>query len=329
LLSRVLVTGGAGYIGSHACKALHRVGFEPVAYDNLDLGHEHAVRWGPLERGDILDGARLREVMARVEPVAVLHFAALAYVRESLEAPARYYRTNITGTQQVLDAMRDAGVECVVYSSSCAVYGAPADQPITEQTRRRPINPYGESKLAAERMIAAYASAYGLRYVALRYFNVGGADPDGEIGEDHTPETHLLPLAIEAALEGRELPILGVDHDTPDGTCVRDFVHVSDLADAHVLALQHLLAGHDSDVFNLGAESPVSVREVIDEVGRITGHEVRTRELPRSVGDPPVLVAAARKAAEVLGFEPRRSDLETLVETAWRWHHRRRETAGR
>lgn len=328
-MSRIVVTGGAGYIGSHACKALHRAGFEPVAFDDLSLGHEDAVRWGPLERGDILDGPRLRDVLARVRPVAVLHFAALAYVRESLEHPARYFRTNVTGTQHVLDAMRDTGVECLVYSSSCAVYGASEVQPITEQAPRSPINPYGETKRTAEQMLAAYADAYGLRSVALRYFNAGGADPDGDIGEDHTPEPHLIPLAMDAAVHGRELPLLGTDHDTPDGTCVRDFVHVSDLADAHVLALRHLMAGHDSDVFNLGTESPASVREVVDVVGRITGHPVRTRAMPRNVGDPPVLVASARKAARVLGFAPTRSDLETIVETAWRWHRRRQGSRGR
>jgi len=319
-MSRILVIGGAGYIGSHACKALHRAGHEPVTYDVLSLGHEDAVRWGALERGDILDPQRLRQVLQQVKPAAVLHFAALAYVRESLEHPSRYYRTNVTGTLNVLDAMRDTGVNEIVYSSSCAVYGTPRTVPIGEQERKSPMSPYGESKHMAERMVRAHGSAYGLRSVALRYFNVGGADPDGEIGEDHPPETHLIPIAIAASVEEREMPIFGTDHETPDGTCVRDFIHVSDLADAHVQALQYLLDGGRPAAFNLGSEHPASVREVLDTVGRVTGRTVPSREFPRCVGDPPLLVADARKAASELEFAPTRSDMDTIVETAWRWH---------
>lgn len=249
----VLVTGGAGYIGSHACKALARAGFRPIAYDNLSYGHTGAVKWGPLVDGDIADGPRLRAVLSAERVVAVMHFAAFAYVGESMSDPAKYFRNNTTGTLALLDAMRDVGVDRMVFSSTCATYGIPGEVPISESAPQRPVNPYGESKLMIERVLDWYDQAYETKSVCLRYFNAAGADLDGEIGEDHEPETHLIPLAIKAALgQGPALSIFGTDYPTPDGTAIRDFIHVEDLAEAHVQALRHLLHGGQSLKLNLG-----------------------------------------------------------------------------
>ncbi|MDB5643334.1 MAG: galE [Hyphomicrobiales bacterium] len=319
----VLVTGGAGYIGSHTCKALARAGYTPVVYDNLDYGHEWAVKWGPFERGDIQDRARLDEVIARHKPVAVLHFAAYAYVGESVTDPAKYYRNNTVGSLSLLEAMRAGGVRDIVFSSTCATYGMPDALPISESQQQRPINPYGASKLMVERMLVDFAPAYGMRFSALRYFNAAGADPDGEIGEDHNPETHLIPLVLDAASGRREnITVFGTDYDTPDGTCIRDYIHVADLAQAHVLALKTLREGGASDFYNLGNGQGFSVREVIAAVERATGLKVPVKESGRREGDPAALVADARKARDTLGWRPQHADIDDIVRTAWAWHQK-------
>jgi len=316
----ILVTGGAGYIGSHACKALARAGFTPVAYDNLSRGHAWAVKWGPLEKGDLADRERLKAVIARHRPVAVMHFAAFAYVGESVAAPDLYYRNNVVGSLCLLEAMRETGLDRLVFSSTCSIYGEPREVPIRESHPTAPVNPYGAGKLMIERMLGDFAAAYGLRSVALRYFNAAGADPEGETGEVHDPETHLIPLVLDVAAGRRPaITILGDDYDTPDGTCVRDYVHVTDLADAHVLALKQLLAGQDSAVYNLGNGVGHSVREVIETARRVTGRPIAVTLGPRRAGDPPRLVADAAQAAERLGWRPRRPALDAQIGDAWAW----------
>jgi UDP-arabinose 4-epimerase len=317
----VLVTGGAGYIGSHACKALAAAGHTPVAYDNLERGHAWAVKWGPLEEGDILDQARLEAAMQRHRPFAVMHFAALAYVAESVADPALYYRTNVQGTLSLLEAMRSQGVSRLVFSSSCATYGNPSATPIAEDARQAPINPYGATKLMAEWMLRDYA-AYGLKSVALRYFNAAGADPEGETGETRDPETHLIPLALDAAASGGAFTIYGDDYATPDGTCVRDYVHVSDLAAAHVLACERVNDVEGLAAYNLGAGVGHSVAEIVQAIRDRTGCEVRSNIGPRRAGDPPVLTADPALAQRELGWTPRLSSLEDIIDTAWRWRLR-------
>lgn len=320
----ILVTGGAGYIGSHACQALARAGYKPVALDNLVYGHPWAVRWGPLEQGDIADRAWLDGVIERYRPVAVMHFAAYAYVGESVQDPGKYYRNNVVGSLTLLEALRDHGIGCCIFSSTCATYGLPARVPIDEATPQVPINPYGASKLMIERMLADFEVAHGLRSLCLRYFNAAGADPAGELGEDHDPETHLIPLAIRAALRAAPpLAIFGGDYSTPDGTAVRDYIHVTDLAAAHVRALDDLLAGGASGALNLGTGKGYSVREVVRTVEAVSGRPVPVREAPRRAGDPPVLVADASRAWARLGWRPAHSSLEEIVTTAWRWHEAR------
>lgn len=318
---KILVTGGAGYVGSHACKALARIGHQPVTYDNLSRGHRAAVRWGPLEVGDLNDGARLREVIGRHRPDGAMHFAALAYVGESVTDPALYYRNNVGGTLTLLDALRESGIRTLVFSSTCATYGTPVRLPLTEDHAQRPINPYGSSKLMVERVLADYDAAYGLRSVALRYFNAAGADPDGECGERHEPETHAVPLAIMAAMgKGPPFRIFGTDYPTPDGSAVRDYVHVDDLADAHVAALTHLLGGGATEAFNLGTGTGTSVLELIASVERAGSRAVPVLRDARRPGDPPVLVADARRAKELLGWQPRYRAIDEIVRTAWSWH---------
>jgi UDP-arabinose 4-epimerase len=316
----VLVTGGAGYIGSHACKALRDSGHTPVTFDNLDRGFRHAVRFGPLFVGDLLDRAALDAALARYRPTAVLHFAGYAYVGESVGDPLLYYRNNALGTLTLLQAMVSAEVNTLVFSSSCAVYWIPDRIPITEDHPQRPVNPYGASKMMAERMIADTASAHGRKAVMLRYFNAAGADPDGEIGENHSPETHLIPLVLDAML-GRvpDIRVHGDTYDTPDGTCVRDYVHVSDLAEAHLRALEYLRGGGDTIALNLGNGRGASVREVIGAAERVTGRRATVRIEPRRAGDPPVLIGDPGRAREVLGWRPRRSDLHQQIGDAWRW----------
>ena len=319
----ILVTGGAGYVGSHACKALAKAGYLPVVYDNLSRGHRQAVQWGPLVEGDLHDCARLAAAFRAHRIEAVMHFAAFAYVGESVTSPEIYYRNNVGGTLALLAAMREAGAGTIVFSSTCAVYGVPQHVPIRETTATAPLNPYGETKLAIERALHWYAGAYGMRYMALRYFNAAGADPDGEIGEDHEPETHLIPLVLRAALgSGGPVEIYGTDYPTPDGTAIRDYIHVSDLADAHVRALAHLAAGGDSAALNLGTGSGCSVREVIAAVERIAGRRVPKREAARRPGDPPELVADPALARSRLGWQPRHSALDTIIGTALAWASR-------
>ncbi len=319
----VLVTGGAGYIGSHACKALSRAGYLPVTYDSLVYGHEWAAKWGPLEIGDICNRARLDTVISHYNPIAIMHFAAFAYVGESVADPGKYYRNNVAGSLTLLEAARDSGIGRFVFSSTCATYGIPSKLPITEDTPQDPINPYGASKLMVERMLRDFDAAHGIRSAVLRYFNAAGADQDGEIGEDHQPETHLIPLVLDAASGRREnVTIFGADYPTPDGTCLRDYIHVSDLADAHVLALDRLLTGAASDVFNLGNGLGFSVRQVVDTVERIAGLKVPVKLGDRRPGDPAALVSDATKARDVLGWRPRLNDLDEIVRTAWAWHQR-------
>jgi UDP-arabinose 4-epimerase len=313
------VTGGAGYIGSHAAKALASAGFVPVAYDSLVLGHRSAVRWGPLVEGDIGDKAKLVETIRHYEISDVLHFAAFAYVGESVRRPELYFQNNVTKSLVLLDALMESNVCNIVFSSSCATYGSPSRMPITEDTPQIPVNPYGETKLVIERALRWYGEAHNISCAALRYFNAAGADGDGELGEEHSPETHLIPLVLDAALGRRVIDIYGDDYPTPDGTCVRDYIHVSDLAEAHVSALRYLHAGGTSTALNLGTGNGHSVAEVIRIAERVTGSKIPQRVTNRRPGDPPVLVADPSRAAKILGWEPQLSSLENIVSSAWAW----------
>lgn len=330
-MSTVLVAGGAGYVGSHAVKALAAAGYDVVVYDNLSAGHAEAVaalasafpaRRIELVQGDILDTATLAATLRSSGATGVLHFAARLLVGESVREPLGYYRTNVTGTLSVLAAMSDVGVARLVFSSTAATFGEPESVPIDETHSQRPINAYGETKLAVERILPHVERAHGIRSVVLRYFNASGADPDGLIGEDHDPEEHLIPRAVAAARGGEPLTVFGDDYPTPDGTCIRDFVHVSDLADAHVLALAALEQGEASTAYNLGNGDGRSVREVLDAVRAVSGNEVPHRVGPRRPGDPARLVASSARARTTLGWQPKLDRLETIVETAWRWHDR-------
>ncbi len=324
-MSTVLVTGGAGYIGAQTCKALASAGYRPVVYDNLVSGQRAAVRWGPFIHGDVTDRASLDAAVRAHRPQAAIHFAAHAYVGESIADPGKYYRNNLAGTLTLLEALRDGGVSKIVLSSTCAVYGEPAQLPITESTPTRPINPYGASKLMVEHMLADFERAHGLQWLALRYFNAAGDDFDCEIGEDHDPETRLVPLALEAASGGKPLTLFGTDYPTPDGTCIRDYIHVVDLADAHLRALAALDNGIASQPLNLGAGRGASVRDIIATVEGVTGRSVQLRLGARRPGDPPELIADAQRARECLGWVPRYSDPLRIVESAWAWHCRKRE----
>jgi UDP-glucose 4-epimerase/UDP-arabinose 4-epimerase len=319
----VLVAGGAGYVGAHTCKALARAGFLPVVLDNLSNGHREFVRWGPLVQADLHDAAAIADTIRQHRCVAVLHFAAFALVGESVTDPAKYYDNNVTGTLSLLAGMRAAGCDALVFSSTCAIYGQPAQVPIVEDTPPDPVNPYGASKLMVERILADFRPAYGLRPIALRYFNACGADPDNEIGELRDPETHLIPRAM-MALQGHipDFAVFGTDFETPDGTAIRDYVHVADLADAHVAALGRLLAGAPGGVFNLGTGRGYSVKEVLHAIEREAGEQLPGVTGPRRAGDPAVLIADPARARQELGFDPVRSDLETIVRTAWAWHRR-------
>jgi UDP-arabinose 4-epimerase len=316
---RILVTGGAGYIGSHACKALAARGYEPVTYDDLSRGHRSAVKWGPLEVGDVGDRERVAAALEKHRPAAVMHFAAFAYVGESVQKPWLYYRNNIAGMATLMQAVVEHGGLPVVFSSTCATYGAPKTVPIPEDHPQEPINPYGWSKLVAEKLLKDLDAAHGLHSVSLRYFNAAGSDPDGEIGEQHDPEPHLIPLVLRAVLGGSPISILGTDYDTPDGTCIRDYVHVMDLADAHVLAIDYLLAGGKTCALNLANARGYSVREVIATAERVCGRPIPTKIAPRRPGDPPVLIGRADRARSLLGWQPARAELETQIRDAWRW----------
>ena len=319
----ILVTGGAGYIGAHACKALAKAGYTPVTYDNLVYGHSKAVRWGPLEKGDIGDRKQLEMVMKKYNPYAVMHFAAYAYVGESVLNPKIYYRNNVAGTLSLLESMNSCNIDKIIFSSTCATYGMPDQIPIDENHRQQPINPYGRSKLMIEWILQDFAAAYDLKFVSLRYFNAAGADPDAEIGEDHDPETHLIPLVLDVALGNRNrLEIYGTDYDTPDGTCIRDYVHVLDLADAHLLALTYLNDGGRSDVFNLGNGNGFSVREVITTAMKVTGRDIPCLESERRQGDPAILIGSSEKIRANLGWRATYDRLEDIIETAWRWHQK-------
>src|SRR5580765_4401488 len=315
---KVLVIGGAGYIGSHAARILRRHGHDVIIYDNLSTGHEFLAKGFELVVGDIADQDKLGRELSRVE--AVMHFAAHAYVGESTANPRKYFRNNVEGALTLLNATLDAGIKKFVFSSTCAVYGTPARVPITEDTPRQPINPYGVTKLFMENALEAYDHAYGLRFAALRYFNAAGADESGEIGERHSPETHLIPLALEAASgSGAELQVFGDDYPTPDGTCIRDYVHVNDLAEAHVQALRRLLDGGESVALNLGSGDGYSVKQILAEVERVTGQKVPHRVVARRPGDPPALVADASRAGAEVGWKAARG-LDAIVGTAWKWH---------
>jgi UDP-arabinose 4-epimerase len=323
MMPRVLVTGGAGYIGSHAAKALHNNGFEPIIFDNLSRGHRALVRFGPFVHGDIHNRAALRDVVSEWQPIACMHFAGFAYVAESIADPALYYRNNVAGSLNLFDTLASHGVDKIVFSSSCAIYGQCDVMPVTESAEKRPMSPYGRSKLMVENILEDLGLAYGVRSVRLRYFNAAGADPDGEIGEMHDPEPHIIPRALMAATG--ELPffeILGFDYPTADGTAVRDYIHVSDVADAHVLALRYLLDGGDTLALNLGLGRGYSVLQLIDTVKAVTGHTVAVRNRLRRVGDPAEVIADPSKARAVLGFRPRYNSIEPIISSAWKWHQR-------
>ena len=318
----ILVVGGAGYIGSHAVRALERAGHEVWVYDNLSQGHAQAVPAGRLVEGDLLDRAALERVLRDRRIDAVMHFAAFTSVPESVADPARYYRNNLVGTLTLLDAMRDVGVGRIVFSSTAAVYGVPEVMPIPETAPTRPINPYGFTKLAIEQALADYARAYSLGYAVLRYFNACGASGDASIGEDHTPETHLIPIALQVALGQRDhLAVFGTDYPTPDGTCVRDYIHVEDLADAHLALLERVVGSEGTTLtYNVGTGKGASVRQVLEAARRITGRPVAAVEHPRRPGDPPVLVASAEAIRGDLGWSPRYTEIDAIVASAWQWH---------
>ncbi|MBY5334296.1 UDP-glucose 4-epimerase GalE [Rhizobium leguminosarum] len=313
----ILVTGGAGFIGSHICKALSRAGMIPVTYDNLSTGHADSVRWGPLIRAELADAATLRRTLAEFSPDCVIHCGANAYVGESVDMPRKYYRNNVVGSLTLLEACLDQDIERIVFSSSCATYGVPASLPIREESPQHPVNPYGRTKLIFEMALEDFAAAYGIRFAALRYFNAAGADPDGELAERHHPETHLIPRALLAAAGRLErLDIFGTDYATEDGTCVRDYVHVSDLAQAHLAAVNHLMAGGGSLSVNLGSGRGTSVREILEAIRRASGREVPVNYRARRAGDPPILFANTARAKAELGFAPVFSDIDTIIRTA-------------
>ncbi|MFE3837073.1 UDP-glucose 4-epimerase GalE [Pseudogemmobacter sonorensis] len=322
-MDRVLVTGGAGYIGSHACKALARAGFEPVAFDNLSTGWREAVKFGPLVKGDLLDRAAIDAALSQYRPVAVMHFAALSLVGESMKDPGKYWRVNVDGALNLVEATVAAGIRDFVFSSTCATYGDQDGVVLTEETPQYPINAYGGSKRAIENIVTDFGAAFGLNHVIFRYFNVAGADPEGDLGEQHVPETHLIPLMLDAVAGRRPaLTVFGSDYPTRDGTCLRDYVHVSDLVDAHVLGLKWLLDGRGSRVFNLGTGTGFTVREVIEASRAVTNREVPVVEGPRRPGDAVALVSGSARAIEELGWAPKRSTLRQMIGDAWGWASR-------
>lgn len=317
----VLICGGAGYIGSHVNQELHKMGYNTVILDNLIYGHREAVKWGTFVQGDLANPGDIEAVFQNYPVEAVFHFAAFAYVGESVEKPEQYYYNNVVNTLNLLQAMRKYGCQRIIFSSTCATYGEPEEVPITEDMLQKPINPYGRSKYMIEQILWDYEKAYDLQFVSLRYFNAAGADPEGKLGESHSPETHLIPLILDAAGGQREhIQVFGTDYDTPDGSCIRDYIHVADLADAHVRALEYLQKGGSSDCFNLGQTAGSSVLEVIESVKRTMGRDFAILKGRRRPGDPAELVGSSEKACRVLGWKPKYSDLDTIVEHAWYWH---------
>jgi UDP-glucose 4-epimerase len=319
----ILIVGGAGYIGSHVNKELNKHGYETVVYDNLIYGHKEAVKWGTFEYGDLRDTSRLEQIFNTYDIEAVFHFAAFAYVGESVTNPSKYYNNNVSATINLLDVMVRHNVKYFVFSSTCATYGQPEQMPITEDMPQRPINPYGASKLMVERILEDYENAYGLHSVCLRYFNAAGDDPDGEIGEMHDPETHIIPLVLDAAIGKRDcIKVFGTDYETPDGSCVRDYIHVLDLADAHIRALEYMKKENCSNRFNLGTSNGTSVIELVDVAKKVTGVDFKVVFDERRPGDPATLIGGNKKAMEILGWEARHSDIETILMNAWDWHRK-------
>lgn len=316
----ILITGGLGYIGCHVNKELDKRGFETVVVDNLVYGHREFARWGTFELCDLSDLEAMKKIFKQYPTEAVMHFAGFTYVGESMDDPQKYYYNNVVNTLNLLNLMMENDVSYFIFSSSCAVYGVPEKVPIPEDHPRNPINPYGKTKLAVENILEDYGRAYDLKYASLRYFNAAGADPDCEIGEWHEPETHLIPIVLEAALGKRDcVEVYGTDYPTYDGTCIRDYIHVTDLADVHILALKHLMDHGQSDVFNLGNGNGFSVKEVINKAREVTGVDIKAVDSQRRAGDPPILVAGSERAKEVLGWEPRYDSLDTILATAWEW----------
>lgn len=320
----ILIVGGAGYIGSHVNKLLSSLGYKTIVFDNLSCGYKDFVKWGEFILGDLSDKEQLKLCFRKYSILATMHFSASAYVEESVRNPAKYYINNVSNTLNLLETMREFGVKYFIFSSTCATYGIPLEIPITEEHPQNPINPYGRSKLMIEQILKDYEHAYGIKHINLRYFNAAGADPDLEIGEWHEPETHLIPIVLEVAFGKREyVSIYGTDYDTPDGTCIRDYVHVCDLASAHILALEFLMKENKSESFNLGTGSGFSVREVIEVARRVTKREIKVVEVNRRPGDPPVLIASSQKAIDILKWKPKFSELEFIIETAWKWYLKR------
>lgn len=328
---KVLVTGGAGYIGSHVCKLLSQQGHSPIVVDNMVYGHRWAAKWGPLHEIDILDTEKMSALLKREKPEAIIHFAAFAYVGESVQDPQKYYKNNVFGTLSLLQAMRESGVSQIVFSSTCATYGIPTQIPIGEELQQNPINPYGQSKLMVEKILSDFGRAYGIKSVALRYFNASGADKDCEIGEDHNPETHLIPLAIQAAFDStKPLTIMGTDYPTKDGTCIRDYIHVQDLASAHIQAIDFLkTAPTPFSYFNLGTGVGISVKEIVEAVEKKTGKKVAAIFGARREGDPPALVADGRKAMAQLNWRPEHSGVDNIIATAVRWYETMQKSGAR
>jgi UDP-arabinose 4-epimerase len=318
----VLITGGAGYVGSHTCKAIATSGYLPICLDNLIYGHSYAVQWGPLIKGDICDSFILDQIFRQYRPKVVIHFAAYAYVGESVKDPAKYYQNNVAGSIALLEAMRRHSCYKIIFSSSCTTYGIPLQVPIPENHPQLPINPYGRSKLMMEQIINDYGSAYGIQYAVLRYFNAAGADPEGQIGEDHNPETHLIPILLQTVLGQRDhAEVYGTDYDTPDGTAIRDYIHVADLAKAHLLAMNYLAKSRQSICMNLGTGKGHSVMEVIEAVRKVSGKPVAYRTVGRRPGDPPALVAKADHAYLLMGWKPDYTNIRETISTAWKWHY--------
>ncbi|MDR2558987.1 MAG: UDP-glucose 4-epimerase GalE [Oscillospiraceae bacterium] len=315
----LLITGGAGYVGSHVNKMLSQKGYDTIVFDNLVYGHEEAVKWGKFVKADLADSEALGRVFTENKVEAVFHFAAYTYVGESVTDPSKYYTNNVVNTINLLDTMRRHGCGKIIFSSTCATYGEPEKLPLTEDMPQNPISPYGASKLMVERLFKDYNRAYGLKFIALRYFNAAGADPDGEIGENHDPETHLIPLVLDAANGKRpDIKVFGTDYPTKDGTCIRDYIHVWDLADAHLRAFEHLASGGESDFFNLGNECGTSVLEIIEAARKVTGKEIKVTNVERREGDPPVLVGSSAKAENILGWKPR-FNVEQMCRHAWKY----------